>query len=89
MHPILERLRALSEESEDSMIVQSILFDKDKFSESEAKAWLESHDYSHGKVDETEENLRFRQKEPEAFEDGSFRTVELSTGIKAVMGKLS
>lgn len=44
--------------------VQSVLFDKDNWTTATAQAWLKSHDFSGTEVDEKENTLRFRQKDP-------------------------
>ena len=59
-----------------STTVQTILFDKTMWTIDKAKAWLESHNMHSGKVDEGDTHLRFRQKNPDDFEKGSFRTME-------------
>lgn len=42
-----------------------------------------------GGWDETSDSFRYRIKDPEKFQDGSFRTIELGkSGVKAVIGKL-
>lgn len=64
--------------------VQSILFRKDEYSVSEAKAWLKSHGYSFHKMDETEEYYRFRQAPPGQFR--RLRTETFGKGIKAILG---
>jgi hypothetical protein len=67
------------------MEIQTVLFDKDNYSESEAKTWLLNHDLRSKKVDETENNFRFRQKSPLRFNEDSFRTIRLKKGIQAVV----
>lgn len=70
------------------MVVQSLIFSKEKFTEAEAKAWAREHDYKSSGVDETEDSYRIRQRDPGDFVSSSFRTVELDTGVSAVMGHL-
>ena len=41
-----------------------------------------------GELDITEDKIRARQIEPDQFEEGSFRTIRLAPGIKAIVGKL-
>lgn len=65
--------------------VQSVLMSKDIFSRKEAVKWVKEHDYK-AEIDETENYYRFRQQEPEQFEEESFRTIEFTDGIKAVIG---
>lgn len=67
---------------EDTTTVQTVLFDKSKWSVNQAKTWLKDHDMHSGKVDDPEggEFIRFRQQNPEDFQKGSFRTI--SPGVK-------
>lgn len=68
------------------MEIQSLLFDKEKFTESEAKTWCKKHGFK-TEVDITENNYRFRQQEPELFV--SFKTTDLKgklpAGVKAIV----
>lgn len=67
--------------------VQTLLFPRPDFTESAAKAWAKSHDMRYGKVDSTANYHRLRQREPEDFVAGSFRTIDFEggDGIKAVV----
>jgi hypothetical protein len=68
--------------------VQSVLFDKAKWTPSAAKKWLASHKYDTPAVDTTADYHRYRQSPPFNFEKGTFRTITLgaaSRGIKAVI----
>jgi HK97 family phage prohead protease len=71
-----------------SMIIQSLVFDQEKFSKEEAAKWLEEHGYQDNGVDETEGSFRYRQREPGEFDEESFRTIEIKPGIIAVIGKM-
>lgn len=56
--------------------VQSVAFDKDAFTEKQARKWLKKHGFkSDGKIHETKKNWRFRQKPPSNFT--SFRAERL------------
>lgn len=57
--------------------VQTVIFDKNNWTTTSAKAWLQKHNMHFGKVDITENSLRYRQKNPEDFEPGSFRTISV------------
>ena len=48
--------------------IQSVLFDKNTFSEISAKEWLNKHNFKYGKVDKRGNKLRFRHKDPEIFD---------------------
>lgn len=67
--------------------IQSIMFDKKKWTVSLAKKWLKDHQKKVPAVDTTSEYHRFRQAPPFQFEKGTFRTISLgkATGIKAVI----
>ena len=71
--------------------VQTIIFDKEKFTLAEARQWLKDHDFKttfDGKgVDEKPNSFRFRQRNPGDFQTGSFRTITLAPGVKAVIGR--
>lgn len=73
-----------SPEKKPPSTIQSLIFDKNRYSAAEAKAWAGKHGYESGKVDETGESFRLRQEEPGDFE--RFRTIELAPGVKAVIG---
>jgi 2'-5' RNA ligase len=80
MRSMSDALRAASTE------VQTIIFDKDVFSLDEARKWLSDNGFKTPAVDETEDSYRFRQREPGDFREGSFRTITLRKGVKAVVG---
>ena len=46
------------------MLVQSVVFPKDKFTQGEALRWLIDHGYKHEKIDITPNTYRFRQHNP-------------------------
>ncbi len=79
---------SLEQLAQDSMVVQTLILSKEKFSKEEAIAWVESHDFHAEKIDETEDSYRFRQREPEEFDQESFRTITLTEGVQAVVGKI-
>jgi len=68
-----------------SMQVQSLIFDKEKFSRAEAIKWAKDHDFVASGVDETGESYRIRQEEPGKFR--TMRTISMTEGVKAVVGK--
>ena len=72
----------------DPSTIQTLIFARDKFTAARALAWAKEHGFASPKgADETEDNLRVRQRDPGAFLEGSFRTIELAPGIKAVIGR--
>lgn len=66
--------------------VQTIMFDKDHYTLRQARKWLKDNDFKDLKVDETEEYYRFRQLDPSLFVKNSFRTINFTTTVKAVVG---
>lgn len=65
-----------------------MLFDRRRWTVTDAKKWLRDHDYKVPTVDSTEEYHRFRQRPPFHFQKGTFRTISFgraSEGIKAVI----
>lgn len=65
--------------------VQSVRFDRKKFNVTQARKWLKEHDLKHtGKVDRTENQLRFRQQSPKKFR--RIRTKQFKKGISAAIG---
>jgi len=71
-----------------STVAQSILFPKNKFSVSEAREWLKSHDKTAGKVDSPANFHRFRQFDPSRCES-SIKTISFGgSGIKATVCQL-
>jgi hypothetical protein len=76
---------------EDTMVMQTLILSKEVFeTKEEANDWVRDHDFKikEGAPDETEESWRYRQREPSEFKDDSFRTIEITDGVKAVVGKL-
>jgi hypothetical protein len=67
------------------MAIQSILFDKRRWTVPAAIAWLDSHNHLHYKVDITKNKLRFRQYPPKR--DEHYRIIKLGlSGIEFVLG---
>lgn len=68
--------------------IQSLIFNKDNFTEDEAKSWISDHDdYKNHGVDETESSYRFRQCDPQWFSE--MRIIKITDGVSAVYGKIS
>lgn len=64
--------------------VQSVLFDREKFSRTGAIRWLKQHGFVFSKIDETEKFYRFRQQDPKQF--SRMRIKEVEPGIKFILG---
>jgi len=68
-------------------VTQSVVFNREKFSLEQAKAWLGEHDAvgDYG-YEETEGSYRFRQYNPEHFSE--FKTLAVTDGVSFVRGKM-
>ena len=68
------------------MRVQSYLFDRSIWTESQAKKWLRDHDAKIPKVDKTKNYYRYRQESPTHFRKKPYGTKEIgkNTGIYIV-----
>lgn len=68
--------------------VQTLILSKESFPTKEtAVKWVGEHDFKVTKEpDETEESWRFRQVAPTSFVAKSFRTIDITAGVKAVVG---
>jgi len=85
-HGIVERLEPYASEARASTHVQSLLFPRDRYTPSSAKAWADAHGYRSGKVDVTSDYVRIRQAPPSHFR--LLRTIPFGhSGIKAVVGR--
>lgn len=88
----IEQVEKYLEENDvqKGMVIQTLIFDKKVFAtKQEAMDWASSHGFHITKeIDETEDSFRIRQYDPAQFIEGSFRTIEIRNGIKAVVGKL-
>ncbi len=73
---------------QQSTIVQSLVFDSEMFTVSQAKKWADDHDFKSESVDETDGSIRLRQRDPDDFIEESFKTIDIDDGIKAVVGRL-
>lgn len=72
----------------ESTQVQTLIFSKDLFTNSQAKDWSLKHNFIASKFDENiDGQIRVRQHQPIMYDKKSFRTIELKEGIKAVIGK--
>jgi hypothetical protein len=69
--------------------VQSVIFNREIWSESRARSWLKAHNYISEKIDITPHALRFRQKDPERYKKFSFFTVPIAKGsIKLIIAEV-
>jgi hypothetical protein len=66
--------------------VQTLVFERSDFSEAQAAAWAKRHGFKVHFLDVKRDTIHIRQEEPEEFVTGSFRTIRLRPGVKAVIG---
>lgn len=64
--------------------VQSVTFDKQYWDARRAKSWLRKHGFKSPKVDETANQLRFRQRAPGQY--SQYVTKSVSPTINLVLG---
>ena len=66
--------------------VQTVILSKETFETlKEATKWVRDHDFKADKVDETENSWRFRQFAPGLCQENSFRTIDITDGVNAVI----
>lgn len=70
------------------LVLQSLVFKRDQWSLSGARHWLREHAHSHADPDVLVNTMRFRQRRPQDFVAGTFRTITLANGVQAVSGHL-
>ena len=77
------------DETESPLVTQSLIFSKSRFeSADKAKGWATENSYNADNVEESEDAFRLTQRDPNEFEENSFKTIELTDGVKAVKGYL-
>lgn len=76
-HEKIEEIKRISE-------VQSVTFKRDKFTNTQAIAWLKEHDMKHDTSRETENEIRFRQTDPGKYDE--FRIQKVKEGINFILG---
>ena len=70
------------------MEVQSVLFNKTKYTKKQAEKWLIDNKYKVKKVDITENLRRYRQLDPKLFNQNTYRMKKLKgNDLMLVMGK--
>jgi RNA polymerase subunit RPABC4/transcription elongation factor Spt4 len=82
----MEALEEALDEAKQSTKLQTFIFDKDKYSADDAKAWLRKYG-KNTDLDSSGPSHRARQADPSKFKDNSFRTIPIKKGVKAVIGK--
>lgn len=64
--------------------IQSLIFDKSKFTKDQVIKWVKDHNFERTGIDETEDSYRVRQQNPEDFK--TMRTKSITDGVTAVIG---
>ena len=65
--------------------IQSILIDRGFYTEREARAWVQREGFRSVELDATPHTWRFRQEDPRRFAPRSFRTIQLTSGVHAII----
>ena len=66
--------------------IQTLVFDRDMFTTSQAASWARRHGFQAPTADVKLNTIRIRQENPEKFQAGSLRTIRLRAGVQAVIG---
>ncbi len=69
----------------DGLEIQTVLFNKEKFTPRLANTWLGKYKLSNKSIDESENKLRYRQADPEDFKKDSFRTIEITKNVSIIV----
>ena len=77
VHEAYERLTGRS-------TVQTLIFERPKFTQTSARAWARRNGFKSGYVDVKPSSLRIRQEAPTGF--SRMRTITLARGVQAVVG---
>lgn len=75
------------------LVTQTLILSKKTFKTlAAASKWIRDHGFKvrhEGKPpDETSTSFRFRQRDPGAFQAGTFRTIQVREGVSMVVGRL-
>jgi len=68
-----------------SMVVQSAMFDRSKWTRMKARQWLKDNGYKDSNVDSGKTKLKYEQQNPKDSCKGVFRLIEFGKGIKAIL----
>lgn len=66
--------------------IQSLMFARDRYTKRQARSWAAAEGFAAPATDSTANYHRIRQRPPGDFRRGTFRTIELRDGVKAVVG---
>lgn len=65
------------------MTIQSVIFDRSKYSQKRAQAWLRRHEFKRFSVDIKPKTYRYRQAEPNKRK--RYMTVRAAPGVKYIV----
>jgi len=65
--------------------IQSVVFDRSKWTLSKAKAWLKHHGFYYDAIDVKPTQIRARQFDPD--KKHTYRTIVISSAIKAIYAR--
>lgn len=87
VHPIRKKHGVSRYKRFDQSKIQSLIFNKRKFSISNAKKWADNHDFKSSKVDTERNTLRIRQFSPNKIKrGGECRTIQFGgSGVQGVL----
>lgn len=66
--------------------VQSLVFPRDEYTVEQAKAWARKHGFTARKAHVKANTIRIRQTSPKGYRRMRTKTLDSSTGVKAVVG---
>jgi len=67
--------------------LQTLILSKSQFKKTTARTWVRDRGFKFAKLDEKTNTYRFRQLDPKRFQKKSFRTIAITKGVKAVIGR--
>ena len=85
-----QKMCRITEQQRESVVIQTLILSKRRFkTKQDAVNWALNHNFKVTKpVDETENNWRIRQRNPNDFKKETFVTWSITSGVQAVGGKL-
>lgn len=66
------------------MQIQSLVFDANRFTAREARSWASSNGFRAPATERLATTIRLRQKPKGSFDDRTFRTIRVGSGVQAV-----
>lgn len=82
-------LNNINSTKSDPLIAQTLLFERKHFSLEQAKEWADKKSFKTNRVKETDDTIEFVQRDTKDFIENTFKEVELDTGVKEILGRLT